>query len=289
MSTLTLVFTRFFDLLVVPFGAHRAAGLIALSLLMGAGLTLLYRATANEARIRRTRDLFKARVLEMRIYPDDFVLITRALGGALAAQGAYLRAAARPILIVALVAVPVYFQIESRYAHAPLTPGTSTIVTARLKSGLDVRSVRTGLSNTVVTLLPAGEGGKVSEEAVRVDKSSVRSPSTREVTWRVDVLTTGPKNTIELTAFDNTYKFALATRPDNRAIGRERQAHSVMGALTDVGLPEIGPDSPLDRVTVTYPDARYRVFGMSLSWIAVFLAATLVGASVPALLLRVAL
>jgi hypothetical protein len=62
-----------------------------------------------------------------------------------------------------------------------------------------------------------------------------------------------------------------------------------MGALTDVGLPQIPNDSALERVTVKYPDARYRLFGMSLSWIVVFLMATLVGASVPALLLRVAL
>jgi hypothetical protein len=274
VTAFTLVFTRLFDLLVAPFGSHRVAGLIALSLLMGAGLTFLYRATADAPRIRRTRDLFKARVLEMRIYPDDFVLITRALGGALAAQGAYLRAAARPILIVAVVAIPVYFQIESRYAHAPLIPGASTIITARLKPGLDVRSVPTSLAN---------------HEQVRVDPRSVRSPSSREVAWRVEVLATGRRDTVHLTAFDNTYKFALATRPDNRAIGNERQAHSAMGAITDIGLPSIPNDSALDRVTVEYPDARYHVLGMSLSWITVFLAATLAGALVPAVLLKVAL
>src|SRR5262252_8710017 len=119
LSAITAVITRVFDVLVLPFGAHRTAGLIALSMLTGAGLTLLYRALADEAAIRRTRELFQARVIEMRLYPDDLVLILRALGGAIAAQGAYLRVAAKPILVVALIAIPFFLQVESRYSRAP--------------------------------------------------------------------------------------------------------------------------------------------------------------------------
>ena len=266
--------TRFFDLLVAPFGDHRTAGLVALSLLMGACLTLLYRATSDAKRIRRSRDIFKARVLEMRLYPDDFVLITRAFLGALASQGTYLRAAARPILIVALVAIPFYFQIEGRYAHAPLAPGAHTLVTARLKSGLDVRSVPTRLA-------VAGEGA-------RVDSLSVRATVSRDVTWRVDVSHAGTHEAT-LSAYDQVYRFPLRAAPDNRAIGDERRARSFTGSISDIGLPEIGKDSALDRVTVRYPEATYRVLGMNMSWFVAFLAATLAGAMVPALLLRVAL
>jgi hypothetical protein len=61
VSTLTFILTRFFDLLLAPFGDHRTAGLVALSVLMGACLTLLYRATSDARRIRRSRDIFKAR------------------------------------------------------------------------------------------------------------------------------------------------------------------------------------------------------------------------------------
>jgi hypothetical protein len=274
VSTLTFILTRFFDLLLAPFGDHRTAGLVALSVLMGACLTLLYRATSDARRIRRSRDIFKARVLEMRLYPDDFVLITRALFGALAAQGLYLRAAAKPILIVALVAIPFYFQIEGRYAHAPLAPGARTLVTARLKDGLDVRAVPTRLAVT-------GEGAVV-------DSRSVRAAASRDVTWRVQVSDAGTHEAV-LSAYDQVYRFPLRAAANNRAIGTERNAHSFIGSISDIGLPEIGKDSALDRVTVTYPDASYRLLGMTMSWLVAFLLATLVGAMVPALLLRVAL
>jgi hypothetical protein len=276
VSTLTDIITRLFDLLVSPLGANRTAGLIVLSLIMGASLTLLYRATSDARRIRRTRDAFKARVLEMRIYPDDVVLIARALAGAMAAQGMYLRAAARPIFIVLVAAIPFFVQIEARYARAPLAPGSSTLVTASLKPGLDVRGVPTALS-------PGSKAGA----GLHVDPRSVRAPAAREVTWRVIV---GPgQNPLELRVYDQPYRFEVSAQNSGRAIGVERRARSLAGSLTDVGLPAIGRDSALDGVRVAYPSARYAVFGMTTSWLAVFLCATFAGAMIPALLLRVAL
>lgn len=268
-----------FDVLVAPFGDHRAAGLVVLSLLMGAALTLLYRATADARRIRRSRDIFKARVLEMRIYPDDMVLIARSLGGAVAAQGMYLRAAAKPILIVLVVAIPIFVQIESRYARAALVPGERTLVTARLKQGLDTRSVPSGL-------VPAGAAAQ--ESAVSVDERSVRAPGPREITWRVQVAEPG-RHDLELKTFDQAYRFTLSARNDGRAIGKERRARSLAGSITDVGLPRIGDDSPLEMVTVDYPEASYRIFGVAMSWLSVCLIASLVGAMVPVILLRVAI
>jgi hypothetical protein len=210
----------------------------------------------------------------MRLYPDDFVLITRALFGALAAQGAYLRAAARPILLVAIVAVPVFLQLEARYSRAPLAPGSRTIVTARLKPGLDVRSVPTALA--------------ASDSGVRVDSICVRAPIARDVTWRVQVVSSGSHQAL-LSAYDQVYRFPIEAQKSGRAIGEERSARAFAASLTDIGLPEIGRDSALDRVQVGYPPATYRVFGARLSWIGAFLAATLIGAMIPAIWLRVAL
>lgn len=273
MFTLNRIVTVLFDVLLAPFGEHRTAGLLFASGLCGALLALLYHATSDPARIRRARDLFKARVLEMRIYPDDLVLLTRALLGAIAAQGSYLRAAARPIVLVALVAVPMFVQVEARYGRAPLGSGDRSLVTASLKPDLDVRSVPTSLT--------AGDG-------VVVDPKSVRAPAAREVVWRVDVARAGT-HPLELRAFDRVYRFDLAAKQGSRAIGRERRSGSLSDAALHVGLPALGKDSPLARVRVLYREADYRLFGGRLSWLGVFLAGTVLGAAIPARLLRMAL
>lgn len=270
LSVLTGVITRVVDVMLMPFGSHRAAGLIVFSMLTGAALTLLYRALADETAIRRTREVFKARVLEMRLYPDDMVLIFRALGGAIAAQGSYLRVAAKPILIVALIAIPLFIQVESRYARAPLAPGATTIVTARLKNGLDVLAVPSAMTYS------AGD-----------DTRSVRAPAAREVSWRLDAA--AGRKPLELRIYDQTYRFDVCAQQDGRAIGHVRRARSLMGAVTEIGLPRIGNDSPLEAVSIAYPSATYSIFGARMSWLLVFALGTLVGASIPAMLLRVAL
>ena len=275
LSAFTAVITRVFDVLVLPFGLHRTAGLIALSALTGAGLTLLYRALADETAIRRTREVFKARVIEMRLYPDDLVLIVRALGGAIAAQGSYLRVAAKPILVVALIAIPFFIQIESRYAHRPLLKHESTIVTARLKPGLDVLTVPSMLG------FPAGD------DFVQDTESSVRAPASREISWRV--IAGADRRPLDLVVYGKSYRFNLCAQRDGRAIGHERRARSIWGALTDIGMPRIENDSPLESVTIVYPHASYALFGAHMSWLLVFALGTMVGAAIPAMLLRVAL
>lgn len=262
-----------FDVLLLPFGSHRLAALLVLSALAGAGLALLFKATSDQARIRRARDVFKARVLEMRIYPDDFVLIARSLAGALASQLTYLRAALKPILIVLVVALPVFVQMEARFAPAPLRAGDPTLVTATLKQGLDPLAVPASLE---------GRGG------VEVDPRPLRVPATREIVWRAR-LTESDAPSLSLTLYDRPYTFPLAASRDTRVIGHTRAAHGVADALLHPGLPPVPKDSPLAAVRITYPADSYRILGHRMNWLAVFLIGSFVGAVVPAMVLRIQL
>ena len=219
----------------------------------------------------------------MRLYPDDLVLITRALLGAMAAQGAYLRAAARPILIVALVAIPVFIQIEARYARAPLVPGVETLVTARLKQGLDVRSVPTSLA-------PAGGAAPAAttDATVRIDPRSVRAATAGEVTWRVKSLAPDAprsrcRSTISAIGFHYAHKVTAAPSATSGARIRSPAPSPTSDFPPSGGTPR-STESPSN-----YPAAHYRILGVRMSWLGVFALATLVGASIPAMLLRVAL
>ncbi len=275
MHLLSRIFSVLFDGLLLPFGAHRLAGLLVLSALTGAGLALLFRAASDQEKIRRARDVFKARVLEMRIYPDDFVLITRALFGALASQATYLRVALKPILVVLVVALPLFIQLEARFAHAPLRPGDRALVTATLKEGLDVRSVPVTLTGT---------------PGVEVDPRPVRVPATREIVWRTSLQQSGEALPLTLTAYDRTYSFALNARSGSAVVGRARSAHGVVDPLIHpAGLPPIPEDSPVDQVRVSYQPDAYRLFGHRMGWLPVFLIGSMVGAILPAWLFKIQL
>ena len=273
MHSLSRILTFVFDGLVLPFGSHRLLALFVLSALAGAGLAFLFRATSDQARIRRARDVFKARVLEMRIYPDDFVLISKALAGALASQLTYLRVALKPILIVLVVALPVYFQLEARFAAAPLSPGDRALVTVTLKEGLDVRTVPSTLT---------------ANGRIEVDPRPVRVAATREVVWRTSVAEAGTSGLV-LTVFDRPYEFSVRASRGSGVIGRARSAHGVGDALIHPGLPAIPDDSPVAALRVGYADASYRFMGRRMGWLSVFLIGSFVGALVPAWLLRIQL
>ncbi|MCK5407266.1 MAG: hypothetical protein KAJ37_07425, partial [Candidatus Krumholzibacteria bacterium] len=106
------IVTRLFDVIVVPFGDHRTVALSVISLLTGVALIFIFKATSNQRRIKETRDRFKARILEMRLYQDDIVLIHKALFAALATNLTYLRASIKPILVLVAFVFVIFIQLD---------------------------------------------------------------------------------------------------------------------------------------------------------------------------------
>ncbi len=274
MDFLAGVITALFDVAVLPFGTRRAAALIVLSIVSGAVFALVFRATSNPAAIKRTRNRFQARILEMRLYPDDPVLLTRAFAGALTTQLDYFRVAVKPIAILLLLALPAYFQLEARFARRPLRPALNerALVTATLKTGLDVRAVPTSLT-------PASN-------AAIVDPRFVRVRASREIVWRVQA-GSGVHELVART-YDVEYRFPIRATQEPHAIGRERHAkHGWWDSIVHPGLPRLPEQSALQSIRVSYPDASYRVFGHTFGWLSLFLLGSLVGAVIPAWLLRI--
>jgi hypothetical protein len=268
---LARIVTLAFDALVAPFGPHRLAALLTVSALGGAALALVFRATTKQAAIARSREVFKARILEMRLYPDDIVLITRALWGALAAQGAYLKHAAPGIVAAVVLAAPLFVQLEQRFAARALPAGSRTLVTATLADGVDPRTAGASLSGPAAT---------------EVDARSLRVRASREVVWVVDVRESG-RHEMELKVGTQAYRFPLEAKESCRPIGRRRSASSWIDAGTQLGLPRIDAGGSVEGVRIHYPADHYRLLGVGMNWLAVFLLGTLVGAILPARLMRI--
>lgn len=261
--------TGIFDLLMAPFGRHAGAALAAMSLLCGVAAIFIFRATSNQAGIRRTRSLVVAHVLEMRVYRDDLVLILRALGGTLVTQLHYLRVVAWPLILIGAVIGIAFTQLDARFARAPLGPGEDAVVTVTYRPGIDVMSG---------TSLEAGEG-------TVVDAARVRIPARREVAWRVRVQRPG-RPVVTARAGEASYRFALAAEAGTGVVGDVR-AKSALSAFLHPGLPPLPADSPIDRVEIRYPSARHSLLGWHTHWLVVFTAWSLIGALIPKLLFRI--
>ncbi|MEE9268917.1 MAG: hypothetical protein V3V49_01510 [Candidatus Krumholzibacteria bacterium] len=255
MDAFARLITTLFNIVLVPYGDRHTVGLVALSLLTGVVMAYVFKWTSNAAAIKAAKEKLKARILEMRIYQDDPVLIIRGFGGTLGANGRYLGTLLRPFIILLVPVVIVFMQMDERYSRQPLASGETTILSVSLKEGID--PFRTELD------LNLGGG-------VVADGPPVRVAETREIDWRLRV--DGPgTHEVTLSGGGSLYTFPLVAEDGYRMIGHERNASGWVEPFLHPALPAIPKDSPIARVTVAYPGASYPFLRWDLHWIAIFI------------------
>lgn len=262
--------TRLFDILLMPFGDHRSAALIGISLLSGVAMIYIFKATSNQSEIKRARDLFKARILEMRLYQDDLVLIFKALWGAIASNGVYLKVSLKPILVLVAFVVLIFIQLDARYGVAPLQSGDTALLTVELADGADVMSVPTSIH---------------TDDGLSVQAVPVRVPSERTIHWRLHVDNKGD-HTVRIQAYEGTYDLPVTAAWSNDTIGRSR-TRSAANAFLHPGLPPLPGNAPIAAVHLTYPGRDYSLFGWQTHWLIVFIICSFVGALIPKFLFNI--
>lgn len=256
MDATATVITHIVDVLVLPFGrTHHTLQLVWLSVLTGIGMAYVFKITSSQKTIKRTKDRLKARILEMRLYQDDPVLIFRGLGGALEYNFAYLGTIFVPFLIMVVPVAIVFTQLDQRYSRSYLTPGETALLSVQLKEGLD--PFETAVEVHI-------EGGATPRG------KPVRDAVTRETDWQI-LVDAGGMPQVTLYAKGASYSFPLVAESTYRMIGNERRATALFEPLLHPGLPPIPPESPFQRIRVEYPPASHWLLGWHVHWIVIFL------------------
>src|SRR5262249_40590516 len=81
---------------------------LAISIVIGLLMVIVFRYTSNQKAIARAKDRLKAHLLAVRLYQDQLPVVVRAYGRILRGTGSYLRLAFTPFLIAIL---PITFLI----------------------------------------------------------------------------------------------------------------------------------------------------------------------------------
>jgi uncharacterized membrane protein (DUF106 family) len=264
------IFTKAFDLAVAPFGNNQAAALSALSLLTGVVMIFVFKAVSDQKKIKASRDKFKARILEMRIYQDDLLLIHKALFKALATNLEYLRVSFVPIVVLVSIVFVIFVQLDERYGRRHLQPAERAMLTVTLKEGLDPM--------TAPVQLVAGDG-------MALDSAPVRWSGRRQVSWRIRPIVPG-SHQVTIKAFDKTWTLPVAAELSNKTIGH-RRATGAFSPLLYPSLPKIPKDSPIQSVELHYPSTDYPLFIWRTHWLVVFVVFSFIGALIPKFVFRI--
>ena len=158
-----------FDLFFQPFrAAHPAYGLALISSLTGLAAILIFRYGSNQNALRRIKNRIQAHLLELRLFPDQLGIVSRAHGRILRWTVVYLAYNMKPLAILLIPLVILMVQLDLRFSRMPLAAHNSFILKAKL---VDSR--------------PLGSDSLRLPKGLTLTAPPVHVPALQEVNWRI--------------------------------------------------------------------------------------------------------
>lgn len=235
--------------------AAYSISLTAISFLVGLGILPVFGRFSNKAALSLAKRKIRAALYAFRLFGDEPRLVFRAQGQLLLWNARYLGLMLRPAAVVVLPILILLLFMDGIYGHRALHVGETTIITARMASGVDLSTTSPLLKGNGVT----------------VETSAVRIPSEHQVLWRVRALNPG-RDSVSLqmpgSGGDPVEKTVLAG-PGLHYLS-QRRVTSLPDWLIDPGERRLPAGGPVRWIGVQYPDAEFSLFGFGMPWIVWF-------------------
>ncbi len=250
MSTLNAILRRLFDAALYPFRElHPLVGLTVVSLVVGIGMLLVFKATSNQEKLGAVKRKIHAGLFEIRLFNDDLRAILRAQGDILRHNLTYIRLSAVPLLWMIVPFVLIVAQLQFHYGYRGLEPGAQTLVKVELAEAGDGR--------------PAIE--LTAPEGITIEAGPVWIPPLRELSWRISARRPGDYE-LALTAGGETYTKSVRV---SDAVVRRSPVRLEPGFVNQLLYPAEDPlpaSAPIRAVTVTYPEGNAGIEGWEGEW-----------------------
>ena len=250
---------RAFDLFFWPFrAANPAYGLAVISFLTGLAAVLVFRYVSNQDAMRRIKNRIQAHLLEVRLFPDQLGVVSRAYGRILRFTVIYLTYNLKPVAILLLPVVILMVQLDLRFSRIPLRPHDSFILKARLAEAgaLDSDSLR----------LPQG---------LTLTAPPVNVPALQEVNWRIRADEYGDFLPAVVVAGQMFTKQVVVSEEITR-LPVERARASVVEWFLNPGEQPLPSGGPLRSLEVNYAPRSVDLGYFATNWLVFFLVVSLV-------------
>jgi hypothetical protein len=249
MGIINTIITRAFDLALGPFAGQPWMGLTLVSALTGAVLILIFRHTSSQRRIRAVKDRIFSHLFEVVLYRDDMGVVVRAQARLAFDNLKYLGLALVPLVFMLIPVVLLLSQLDLRYGHRPLQVGERTIVQVKLAHDVDPDTV-----------------SLVAPEGIVIETAPLRIPSLNEVDWRLRATgaTTRP---LEINVGNEVITKEIVAGEVAPRVSLARVGSGLWQQFLHPGEPLLPRSSPVQSVTLTYPEAELTFFGHPIHWI----------------------
>ncbi len=257
MEHFNLVTTSLFSALLSPFSALPPVwGLLAISVIAGILLALVYGKISNQRALKNVKRYITAGIYESVLFRHDLPTSLRAQAGMLWGGIRYFAIAVPPILILLIPSLVILSQLNLRYGSRALEAGEKATVTLTMKSE-DALFEAEAHGSAGLSLTPP-----------------LRDLDNLTVSWRIDAAqgllpgVNNPTLTLRVAGEIAQQPVHVGTQPST--LPTELHTSSLWQFLYPGGsVPEV-LRKHVSAVAVTYPEQAIYLAGMHLNWLVLF-------------------
>jgi uncharacterized membrane protein (DUF106 family) len=236
----------------LSFFSSPLAIVIVVSLVVGLVMVVLFGYTSDQKAIGVAKDQLKAHLLAVRLYRDQIPVVMGSYGKILRGTGRYLKLAFKPLLYVIIPITLLMVQIDRYLGQTPLPANAPFLLTAHLSTSDALNDVTLDLPPQIAMTAPA-----------------VHIPAENEIVWRLTGATAG-KYEVKIAAGGQPVTKNIWIGSDLPRISTIRLRGQFWNRMFSSAEPELPENSPIDSISVNYPDREINIAGYGMNWIWLF-------------------
>ncbi len=230
-------------------------GLTVLAFLVTLLILPVIRWTFNYDLAERFKRGIYSGLFEIRLFNDRLGATFRGLFDVLRNTAAYMGAWLLPLVVMSIPMLPVFAHLHFHYGYDGLEPGASTVLRAEFAEDRE--------TGKPVASIDVPEG-------VSVDTPALWVAAQRELSWRLSAETPGEYE-VRLSIDGESYTKSVVVSDQSTRRSPLRPRQSFFDQLIYPAEPPLPAGSPLERITVEYPEKSSVLMVPTWCWILILL------------------
>ena len=232
--------------------ASPLAIVIVVSLVVGLLMVVLFGYTSDQKAIGIAKDQLKAHLLAVRLYRDQIPVVMGSYGKILRGTGRYLKLAFKPLLYVIIPITLLMVQIDRYLGATPIPSNAPFLLTVHTTGGDALNDVTLDLPSEITMTAPP-----------------VHVPSANEIVWRLVGSKEG-KYEMKIAAAGQAAAKVVCVGSGLARISTVRLRGHFWERMFSSAEPALPENSPIEYISINYPDRNIEVAGYGMNWIWLF-------------------
>jgi len=227
---------------------------IALSVVVGLGMVVLFGYTSDQKAIGIAKDQLKAHLLAVRLYRDQLHVVMGSYGKVLRGTGRYLKLAFRPLLYVIIPITLLIVQLDRSLGLMAIQTNTPFLLTARVNNADTLNGVSIELPEEITASAPP-----------------VHVSAENEAVWRLVASQPGSYEVKVVAGGESAVK-TIRVSGELARVSPERLRDHFWERMFLSGESALPANSPVESITVDYPERSIPlgVADYQMNWIWLF-------------------